>query len=63
MRIHSFAAAMGLSQQVRRVWRGNPPRGKMSANAQVRRIFSLFDCLMSRARITRCFLLQPNVVI
>jgi hypothetical protein len=54
---------MCFSQQVRRVWRGNTRRRKMSANAQVRRILSLFDSLVSCSRVTRCFLLQTDVVI
>src|SRR5438552_4497424 len=48
---------------MRRVWRGNCLRSKVSADAQIRGIFSLFDCLMPHPRVARGFLLRANVIV
>src|SRR5215475_2104800 len=63
MPVDCLTAAVRLGQQMRRVWRGNALCGKVPANVQIRRIFSLLDCLMACACVARSFLLSADIII
>ena len=63
MPVHRLPAAMRVGQQMRCVWWGNALCGKVPANVQIRRIFSLLDRLMARAGVAGRFLLSADVII
>ena len=60
VQVYRLSSTMGLFEQMRCVRRSNALFRQMPADAQVRRILSLFHGLMPRPRIARCLLLGGN---
>src|SRR5438876_2844830 len=60
LQVYRLSSTMGLFEQMRCVRRSNALFRQMPADAQVRRILSLFHGLMPRPRIARCLLLGGN---
>src|SRR5436305_13054453 len=62
MSIYCGAMFADALEQVRRVWRSDPLRGKMTPNVEISGIFALFDNLMMLPGFTNRFLLVANIV-
>src|SRR6266568_4072553 len=60
LQVYRLSSTMGLFEQMRCVRRSNALFRQMPADAQVRRILSLFHGLMPRLRVARCLLLGGN---